>query len=160
VPGPGQPCGASLLLGVVESDGVADGLDGTVISVGVGTGGRVRVGSCDGGTGARGADRATVGVAPLDGGVLTGAVVGVAAGEVALGVGAGRDEYSTAVTGPAVLACLGALPSPPAPPAPPGCATAACRDAGVASVQPAETAIGRPRARSPKKTDLGDNRTL
>jgi hypothetical protein len=78
---------------------------------------------------------------------------GVAEGVVD-GVGVAADEAAWAGAG---LVCrAGALPRPPAPP---GASTAAERVAGVASCQPTVTATGRPSATSPKKMDLGDNRT-
>jgi len=66
------------------------------------------------------------------------------------------------VTGPEVPARSGEAPIAPAP-APPcpvaGAPTGAGRRAGVASVHPIATEIGNPNATSPKKMDLGDNRT-
>lgn len=45
-------------------------------------------------------------------------------------------------------------------PAPTGCPAAAGPAIGVASIQPIATAIGKPNVISPKKSGLGDNRTL
>ncbi|GAA0483155.1 hypothetical protein Ade02nite_65730 [Paractinoplanes deccanensis] len=56
-----------------------------------------------------------------------------------------------------VLAGFGAAPRAPSPP---GAPMAAGRFAGAARDQPIDTAIGRPSATSPKKTVLGENRTL
>ena len=127
-----------------------------VISVGVGTGGSVSVGrvgtelAADGpGVGPPGVPLVAGLGAPLD---------GAGAGEMP--GRAGRDEYCTAVAG-CRSARSGAAPIPPAPmpPVPSGAPTEAGLRVGVASVQPIATEIGRPNATSPKKMDLGDNRT-
>jgi hypothetical protein len=136
---------------VLPDGGVADGLDGGVVtSVGVGTGGRVRVGS---------GDTVTVGlvvgaVVAAGGMVAVGALAG---GSVAPAPGRGGwDEYSTAVTGCDGTTRAGAAPIPPAPA---GALAARGTESGVPSVQPTVTANGRPRATMPKKMDLGDSRT-
>jgi hypothetical protein len=68
------------------------------------------------------------------------------------GSGAGAEGR----TGAGLVCRTGASPMPPAPL---GASIAAERVAGVASCHPIVTAIGRPSATSPKKMDLGDNRT-
>lgn len=127
-------------------------------SVGVGTGGMVRggSGSCD----------ASVGTVL---GEPVGAAVTGPEGTGPAGADTAADGTAEGVTDPtgaaetreagasATLACrTGATPMPPVPPAR---STAAERVAGVANCQPTVTAIGSPRATSPKKMDLGDNRT-
>ena len=143
----------------MDADDEGDSLGVVVISVGVGTGGRVSGGRAGGDEDV--ADGDGVGVAGMgvtaDGGggaiaVDDGAAVDGATGTLCFG----REEYRTVVTGewPAVG---GAAPRAPSPP---GTPTAADCRAGVASCQPTVTAIGRPNATSPTKTDLGDSRTL
>lgn len=84
-------------------------------------------------------------------GVETAAEAGIEG--VTDGTGAtGADD----VAGAGLRCRAGASPMPPAPP---GAPTAAERVAGVASCQPIVTATGSPSATSPKKMDLGDNRT-
>jgi hypothetical protein len=130
------------------------GSGGPLTSVGVGTGGMVRLGNGDGVEGCGVAD------GPADGTVVCGALVGVAAdgviGWVVRGR-IGRGGNSTAVTGVEVVAALvGAAPMLPAPA---GCPAVAGSAIGVASIQPIVTATGKPRINSPKKSGLGDNRT-
>jgi hypothetical protein len=67
-----------------------------------------------------------------------------------------RGDQSTTDDVTVVVARGGAVPIPSAPP---GALTGDGTGAGVPSVQPALTANGRPRATTPKKMDLGDNRT-
>jgi hypothetical protein len=148
-------------LGVALGSAESVGVGVVVISIGVGTGGIVSGGSGSVVTADDGIDVGMV----VTGGVLDAGVAevvggsGVAVGaddEVRPGRG-GRDEYRTVVIGVVVSACLGAAPSAPSPP---GTPTAAGCFAGVARLQPIVTAIGRPNATSPIKTDLGDNCTL
>jgi hypothetical protein len=126
-------------------------------SVGVGTGGIVRGGN-------RSSDASVGGVL----GVPAGAAVsgpdaigptGVDTARVGMtdGLADATGAADDATTGVAGLKCrAGATPMPPAPP---GASMAAERVAGVASCQPMVTATGSPSATSPKKMDLGDNRT-
>jgi hypothetical protein len=143
--------GGGVLVGV---DALAELLAVTAISVGVGTGGWFSDGNVADGVG-----RMTGGAV-----VATGAAEGAVAGSssvVADAVGLGRNF--TVVTGLGA-ARSGAEPTPfpaaaPSPPVPPGAPSDAGSRAGVASDQPIATEIGRPRATSPKKMVLGDNRT-
>jgi hypothetical protein len=127
-------------------------------SVGVGTGGSVSggSGSWDASVGGAVGRAVEVVVASPDTAGPTG--VDTAAEDrtdgITDGTGAAGDEATEAEAGLAWRA--GASPIPPAPP---GESTAAERVAGVASCQPMVTATGSPRATSPKKMDLGDNRT-
>jgi hypothetical protein len=124
-------------------------------SVGVGTGGRVSGGNGPSDASVGGADGVPLGatvIGPDATGVDTTGDEG--SDGVTDGAGATVDDDTTAAAG---LVCrAGASPMPPAPP---GASTAAERVAGVASCQPIVTATGSPRATSPKKMDLGDNRT-
>jgi hypothetical protein len=101
-----------------------------------------------------GADVTGLGVVGPDAGV-TGAL-----GAVERPGRGGPAEYWTVVTGCRVTRS-GASPSPPAPmpPVPVDAPTGAGLRDGVASVQPIAMEIGSPKATSPKKMDLGDNRT-
>jgi hypothetical protein len=144
------------VLGLVESDGVADGCGMSVISVGVGTGGNVSGGNGEttaDDVGAAGVAKGADGIAALD---VAGAD-GVTAPDGDSDGPADGVAYRTGLTGVAVAARAGAAPMLPAPP---GWPVATGRFAGVASVQPIVTASGSPKATSPKKMDLGDNCTL
>jgi hypothetical protein len=127
---------------------VADGLaGGLTISVGVGTGGIVRIGGAevlvltagtgDSGAGLPGTRLRGTADAPVDG-------------------LAGCDANSTAVTGREVDPRAGAAPRPPAPI---GAEAVGGFVIGAPSVQPTVTANGRQRATMPKKMDLGESRT-
>jgi hypothetical protein len=130
---------------------VADALvDGTLTSVGVGTGGSVSGGHAD-----RVTTGAVVGAVVAAGATLAGTVPAGDAEVLDPGRG-GCEEYSTAVTGCEVAACAGAAPIPPAPP---GALATGGAMSGEPSVQPTVTANGRPRATMPKKMDLGESRT-
>jgi len=151
----GSRASGSVADGEALAEAVGLGASG---AVGVGTGGMV-----SGGSGS--SDASVAGVL----GVLVGARVtgpdrtgptgvdtadeGTTEGVVDATGAAGADETGAA----AGRKCrAGATPMPPAPP---GASMAAERVAGVASCQPMVTAIGNPSATSPKKMDLGDNRT-
>jgi hypothetical protein len=145
-----------MTVGEFESLGVVDGMGSG--SVGVGTGGSV-----SGGRGSRdasvdGAEGVPVGlpVAGIEAGTPEAGRTAEGATDGSVdGVRDGRDDEAGACTG--LVRRAGALPIPPAPPGASPIATE--RVAGVASCQPIVTAIGRPSATSPKKIDLGDNRT-
>ncbi len=141
---------------VASGSGSADAdalVDGSMISVGVGTGGRPpRDGSGD----SVGRDGGP-GVA-LGGGAA--AVVGTGEDSTADGVGtAAVAPYPTAVTGRDSAGFTGAAPIPPSPPTRPSPAVDAGALVGVPRVQPIVTASGRPNATMPKKRDLGERRT-
>lgn len=124
-------------------------------SVGVGTGGMVRLGSGDAvdgcGVGVDGSADGSVVCGVLDGAVVERVTGGVVRGRV------GWGENSTMATGAVVVAALvGAVPMLPAPTGWPAATGVAI---GVASIQPMVTAMGRPTVMSPKKSGLGDNRT-
>lgn len=123
-----------------------------MISVGVGTGGSVSVGSVSNDASVGGVEGVAASVVGTPTGVETdgggGVVEAAAVRDGTRGGAAGRSGAS--------LGRAGALPSPPALPGPP---TADDRVAGVASCQPIVTAIGSPNATSPIKIDLGVNRT-
>jgi hypothetical protein len=151
------PVGAGSL-GMVDGSVEVDAV-GAAGSVGVGTGGKV--------SGGHGSRDASVGSAD---GVPVGAVPGAAGAETrpetvttaAADDGGTTDEAGTGAAGEAATAAAcftGWAGASPMPPEPPGASTADDRVAGVASCQPIETATGKPRATSPKKMDLGDNRT-
>jgi hypothetical protein len=138
-PAEGEALGSSGWVGVGTGGMVSGGSGSWDASVGAAEGSPVGA-AADGpvGIGPTGVETATAGVVK---GTTDGPVV---SGEVATGAWAG-------------FACrAGASPMPPAPL---GASTAAERVAGVASCQPMVTATGSPSATSPKKMDLGDNRT-
>ncbi len=147
-------------MGGSPGDGPAEPVGVTEISVGVGTGGS------SGGVNVTGAETGDASVVEADGAAEVG--TGAAEGAVASGgtaLVAGRTVACASVSGCEVPARRGAFPIPslplpaPRPPESAGAPTWAGLRAGVASVQPAATAIGSPSATSPKKMDLGDNRT-
>jgi hypothetical protein len=145
----------AVAVGVAEALGVADGVESG--SVGVGTGGSV-----SGGNGSR--DASVGGADVAVGTPVAGTDVGIPrAGRTAEGSTDGSADGSCVDTddeagaGAGLVCRAGASPIPPAPPG--VSSIAAERVAGVASCQPTVTAIGRPSATSPKKMDLGDNRT-
>jgi hypothetical protein len=144
-------------VGAGEALAEADVL-GSSGSVGVGTGGWV--------SGGHGSSDASVGGAvgvPV-GAAVAGPDVGGPTGVETAADGTTDDVTATAratvegdIAAGAGRRCrAGASPSPPAPV---GASIAADRVTGVASCQPIVTATGSPRATSPKKMDLGDNRT-
>jgi hypothetical protein len=144
-------------LGVAAGDGEVVGSGEPLISVGVGTGG-----SSSGGSGSSGADDTGAG-SEVTGmlGAET-APIGFTAmlGDTERPGRGGWDGYSLGVSARRA-GRSGAEPNSPAPipPVPSGAPIEAGRRAGVASVQPTTIEIGRPNATSPKKMDLGDNRT-
>ena len=118
--------------------------------MGVGAGGGDSVGSAEPDA------TMTDGVAPLGGtDALPPGSDGDGDSSITAGSGArGRQSTTDDVVG--VVAFGGAVPMPPAPP---GALAGAGAGAGVPAVQPAVTANGSPRATTPKKVDLGENRT-
>jgi hypothetical protein len=127
---------------------VADGLAGGIpISVGVGTGGIVRIGGAD-------VLVLTTGAADSGTGLPGTGPRGIA--DASADALAGCDANSTAVTGREVDPRAGAAPRPPAPIGPVAVDGFVI---GAPSVQPTVTAKGRPRATMPKKMDLGESRT-
>jgi hypothetical protein len=137
-------------LGRNGSDGTAHGSGGSITSVGVGTGGMVRLG---------GGDDVADGLGDTDGAVV--AVCAVRFGAVAAGVGAGAGVAGGVAAwvrvGRGEAECTGAAPMLPAPI---GRSAAAGWAMGVASSHPIATAMGKPSVTSPIKSGLGDNRTL
>ena len=142
----------------MDADDEGDSLGVVVISVGVGTGGRVSGGRAGGDEDVADGDGAgVVGIGvTADGGGGASADDGAAADGATGTLCLGREEYRTVVTG----LCTAVGGAAPRAPSPPGTPTAADCRAGVASCQPTVTAIGSPKATSPTKTDLGDSRTL
>jgi len=126
------------------------------MSVGVGAGGSVSEG--------HGSAEASVGDAEPEADGDGPADVDGSADSVT-GSGGGAEECGPALDGVARADRRGASPSPPAappepsPPMPVGALIGAGGPIGVATVQPVTIEIGRPRAISPKKIVLGDNRT-
>ena len=144
--------------GSSESDGSGSGPGPG--SVGVGTGGNVSGGNVSVVVADGVGDGETLGMVTVvgDDDADVGDVV-VGARETLVDVtGDGRRGWAGYRTGTEPLrAVAGAVPRPPKPL---GAPTAAGRLAGVARLQPIVTAIGRPIATSPTKTDLGESRTM
>ena len=131
------------------SDGTTHGSAGSVTSAGVGTGGGTELGDGEGdgdGTGDDGDVSAGRGFGD-----------GTAAGAVVCGT---RTGAVVAAGGTTRWVRDGGAGAAPMLPAPTGGPAATGRAIGVASVQPIATAIGKPIVTSPKKSGLGDNRTL
>jgi hypothetical protein len=121
-------------------------------SVGVGTGGSLSGGNGSALSDAEGsAEGVTTGALVLGGRLGSGIPDAGAEGDADR---FGRGRYRTSMTGSLVRP--GADPMPPAPV---GGLARLGRLGGPARVQPTATAIGNPNATSPKKMDLGDNRT-
>jgi hypothetical protein len=144
--------------GLGESLAEAEAL-GSSGSVGVGTGG-----IDSGGSGS--SDASVGGAEAVAGGALLGTpdTLGPAGTDDSSegdsdGVDDGVGEAETGDEAGAAAGRVCRAGASPMPPAPPGASMAADRVAGVASCQPMVTATGRPSATSPKKMDLGDNRT-
>jgi hypothetical protein len=127
-------------------------------AVGVGTGGAV-----SGGSGSWEASVGGVVTTPVGGLVTSPETAGPTGVETAVEGDTDGISDGTVVTADDVTAAgdvwMWRAGASPIPPAPPGESTATERVAGVASCQPTVTATGSPRATSPKKMDLGDNRT-
>ncbi len=135
-------------LALLDADALADG---SVISVGVGTGGAPLSDGSGDSVGSDGGPGVAVG---------GGATAVVGTGEDTEGVGVAEGaSYPAGVIGRVPAGRTGAAPIPPAPPTRPSPAVDAGTSVGVPRIQPIATARGRPRATMPKKRDLGERRT-